>query len=59
MQTTGDAFTVADCVEWFEACGVARFKTPERVHVVSALPLLPTGKVDRQRLALLVPPDLA
>jgi acyl-CoA synthetase (AMP-forming)/AMP-acid ligase II len=59
VQTTGEAFTVADCVEWFEACGVAKFKTPELVLVVSAVPLLPTGKVDRQRLARLIPPNLA
>ena len=30
--------------------GVARFKTPERVVVVDALPLLPTGKPDRAAL---------
>ena len=32
--------------------GVARFKTPERVIVVDALPTLPTGKPDRDALRL-------
>src|SRR6185437_13292881 len=35
---------------WFQARGVARFKTPERVIVVDALPTLPTGKPDRDAL---------
>jgi acyl-CoA synthetase (AMP-forming)/AMP-acid ligase II len=40
-------FDLDVCREWFAARGVARFKTPERVVVVDALPLLPTGKPDR------------
>jgi len=35
---------------WFEARGVARFKTPERVVVVDAFPLLAAGKPDRAAL---------
>lgn len=35
---------------WCEAHGVARFKIPERVQVVDALPVLPTGKPDRAAL---------
>jgi cyclohexanecarboxylate-CoA ligase len=54
VQTNGESFTVADCLEWFAACGIAKFKTPEIVRNVRAVPLLPTGKVDRQRLAALV-----
>src|SRR5262249_54244421 len=32
-------FDLATCREWFEAQGVARFKAPERVVAVDALPL--------------------
>jgi cyclohexanecarboxylate-CoA ligase len=35
---------------WFSSRGIARFKTPERVIVVDALPSLPTGKPDRDAL---------
>jgi acyl-CoA synthetase (AMP-forming)/AMP-acid ligase II len=51
------AFVIADgpfdldtCRAWFAERGVARFKTPERVEVVDALPLLAAGKVDRNAL---------
>lgn len=43
-------FGLDECRAWFEAEGVARFKTPEDVHVVDRLPLLPSGKVDRRAL---------
>jgi cyclohexanecarboxylate-CoA ligase len=47
----GDAgFDLDACRTWFAAQGVARFKTPERVVVVDALPLLATGKPDRAAL---------
>jgi cyclohexanecarboxylate-CoA ligase len=35
---------------WFAERGLARFKTPERIVVVDALPTLPTGKPDRDAL---------
>jgi len=44
------AFDLAACRAWFESKGMAKFKTPERVVVVDALPLLPTGKPDRAAL---------
>jgi cyclohexanecarboxylate-CoA ligase len=44
------SFDLDACREWFAARGVAKFKTPERVVVVDALPLLPTGKADRAAL---------
>jgi cyclohexanecarboxylate-CoA ligase len=44
------AFDVAACRAWFAARGITTFKTPERVEVVDALPLLPTGKPDRAAL---------
>ena len=43
-------FDLDTCRAWFAQQGVARFKTPERVVVVDALPLLPTGKPDRAAL---------
>lgn len=48
-----DAFDVAACGAWFETHGVARFKTPERVVVLDSLPLLASGKPDKERLRAL------
>jgi cyclohexanecarboxylate-CoA ligase len=42
-----DAFDLATCQAWFAELGVARFKTPERVVRVDAIPTLPAGKPDR------------
>ena len=36
--------------EWFPRRGVAKFKTPERVVVIPKIPLLPTGKPDKEQL---------
>ena len=48
----GDAaFDLETCRTWFAERGVARYRTPERVVVVAALPLLPSGKADRGALA--------
>jgi acyl-CoA synthetase (AMP-forming)/AMP-acid ligase II len=44
------SFDLDACREWFAARGIARFKTPERVVVVDALPLLASGKPDRTAL---------
>jgi acyl-CoA synthetase (AMP-forming)/AMP-acid ligase II len=44
------SFDVETARAWFSTRGVARFKTPERVVVVDALPSLPTGKPDRDAL---------
>jgi non-ribosomal peptide synthetase component E (peptide arylation enzyme) len=46
-------FDVESCRAWFAERGVARFKTPERVVAVDAIPLLATGKPDRQALRAL------
>ncbi|MDQ1433367.1 MAG: cyclohexanecarboxylate-CoA ligase [Actinomycetota bacterium] len=43
-------FDLAACRAWFVERGIAKYKTPERVIVVDALPLLPTGKPDRTAL---------
>jgi acyl-CoA synthetase (AMP-forming)/AMP-acid ligase II len=40
--------SVEDCGAWFTEQGLAPFKCPEAVVVLSTLPMLPTGKVDRQ-----------
>jgi cyclohexanecarboxylate-CoA ligase len=45
-----EPFDLAACRAWFEARGVARFKTPERVVALPALPTLAAGKVDRAAL---------
>ncbi len=44
-------FDLDACRAWFAARGVARFKTPERVVVVDALPLLPDGQARPRRAA--------
>ena len=46
----GSRFDVDECRSWFEAQGVARFKTPERVVVVDEIPMMAAGKADRQAL---------
>ena len=47
----GDAsFDLAECRRWFESQDVARFKTPERVEHLVAMPTLPAGKIDRAHL---------
>jgi cyclohexanecarboxylate-CoA ligase len=38
------------CRAWFAQQGVAKFKTPERVIALDALPLLASGKADREAL---------
>ena len=43
-------FGLDECRAWFAGQGVAKFKTPERIVTVDALPLLPTGKPDRSAL---------
>jgi cyclohexanecarboxylate-CoA ligase len=43
-------FDVDAARAWFASREIARFKTPERVIVVDALPTLPTGKPDRDAL---------
>ena len=48
--TDSTDFDLDACRAWFVAQGVTRFKTPEQIVVVRALPLLATGKPDRARL---------
>jgi cyclohexanecarboxylate-CoA ligase len=48
------AFDLATCTAWFAELGVARFKTPERVVRVPAMPTLAAGKPDREALSQLL-----
>jgi cyclohexanecarboxylate-CoA ligase len=43
-------FDLDACRAWFAQQGVAKFKTPERVIALDALPLLASGKADREAL---------
>jgi non-ribosomal peptide synthetase component E (peptide arylation enzyme) len=47
-------FDLDACQRWMAERGVTKFKWPERVMVVDALPVLGAGKVDRRRLTALV-----
>ena len=42
--------TLGELAAFLEEAGIGKFKWPERVEVVDALPLTPTGKVQRQIL---------
>jgi cyclohexanecarboxylate-CoA ligase len=44
------AFDLETSRAWFEQQGIARYKSPERVVQLDALPLLSTGKPDRAAL---------
>ena len=46
-------FSVDDAGAWFKTRGAARFKTPERVVTIDALPTLAAGKPDRAALRAL------
>ena len=45
-----DPFDLETCRAWFAERGVARFKTPELVIPVSAVPSTAAGKPDRAAL---------
>jgi cyclohexanecarboxylate-CoA ligase len=49
VETTAP-FDLAACRTWFAERGVTRFKTPEFVFTLDALPVLAAGKPDRARL---------
>jgi cyclohexanecarboxylate-CoA ligase len=49
-----ESFDLAACQAWFAEIGIARFKTPERVVRVEAMPTLAAGKPDRAALARLL-----
>ncbi|MGI8663361.1 MAG: class I adenylate-forming enzyme family protein [Acidimicrobiales bacterium] len=45
-----NGFDLATCAAWCKERGVARYKFPERLIVLDALPVLASGKADRSRL---------
>jgi acyl-CoA synthetase (AMP-forming)/AMP-acid ligase II len=47
----GSSITLAEITEHLEARGLAKYKWPEDLIVVDALPTTPTGKIARARLA--------
>ncbi|WP_433042278.1 (2,3-dihydroxybenzoyl)adenylate synthase [Dactylosporangium sp. CS-033363] len=51
LVTTSRALTLDDVRERLHAGGVAKYKLPEQVEVVAALPLTPIGKVDKVALS--------
>jgi len=50
---TSAPFDVEACRAWFEQQGIARYKTPERVVHLDAVPVLAAGKPDRAALRAL------
>jgi len=44
------SFDLDECRAWFAERGVAKFKTPERVIALNQIPLLASGKLDREAL---------
>jgi acyl-CoA synthetase (AMP-forming)/AMP-acid ligase II len=47
---TTESFDLTACRDWFAHQGIAKYKTPERVERLDALPLLGSGKPDRAEL---------
>jgi len=47
-------FDLEECRAWFQASGIAVYKTPERVITVDRFPVLGLGKPDRNAVAALV-----
>ena len=45
-----DGFDLETCRAWFAHRGAARYTTPERIEVLAELPVLASGKVDRNKL---------
>jgi cyclohexanecarboxylate-CoA ligase len=50
------ALDLDECRRWFAERGIARFKWPERVVTVDALPVLTSGKPDRMALRATLAP---
>jgi cyclohexanecarboxylate-CoA ligase len=50
----GTALDVAEIQRWMEKSGVAKQKWPERVEIVDAFPMTPSGKVQKFRLRAMI-----
>jgi len=46
----GESLDVGEVQDWMRQAGVAKQKWPERIEIVDALPMTPSGKVQRFRL---------
>ncbi len=46
----GQDLTLADVTDYLQSDGIAKYKWPERLETISAMPLTPTGKVMRGEL---------
>ena len=46
----GSGITFETMISYLEASGLARFKLPERMELVSALPMTSTGKIQKHLL---------
>jgi acyl-CoA synthetase (AMP-forming)/AMP-acid ligase II len=51
---SSEPFDLSTCADWFRQRGMARYKTPERVVRLDALPLLGSGKPDRSAIQSLL-----
>ena len=47
----GATMTLDDVLGYLEQCGVAKFKWPERLEIVAAMPMTPTRKIIKAELA--------
>ena len=47
---SSEPFELDQCIQWFLTKGVAKFKTPEKVKRLREIPLLGSGKPDRNAL---------
>ncbi|HET6289820.1 MAG TPA: 2,3-dihydroxybenzoate-AMP ligase, partial [Amycolatopsis sp.] len=50
VPTPGNSVALQDVIDVMETAGVARFKLPERLVVVDAMPRTPIGKIDKKVL---------
>ena len=50
VPTPGTSVALQDVIDVMETAGVARFKLPERLVIVDAMPRTPIGKIDKKVL---------
>jgi len=55
----GQAVSLPELTRFLTDAGLARFKLPERVELVSEFPLSPFGKVSKQTLTKLIAEKLS
>lgn len=57
LEPGADAPTVSSLGQYLESCGLAKFKWPERIEIMSDLPLTHVGKLDKISLRKRYAPD--